>query len=86
MSPKSVPLPVVDIVTNSILSCAVGVFPPANNPRVGDDAPPNVPVPVAKLPKSCALPVVAVVKKSIVSLLVFPPPNILLVALEFVAR
>ena len=85
MSPKSVPLPVVCMVINSILSVLPGAVPPANKPRIGDDIPNDAALPVAKSPKSCALPVAAVVKKSIILLFPFPPPNTLLVALKTVA-
>ena len=39
----------------------VGVAPPPIIPRVDDDTPPAVLVPVVKSPKSCAFPVDAIV-------------------------
>ena len=60
-SPKSLEFPVDEIVTYSILLITVGVSPPANIPRVGDEQPLNTPIVVLKIPKLIEFPVEEIV-------------------------
>ena len=60
-SPKSVVLPVVEIVRNSITFCTELTWPPAIIPLVWLDWPAFSWAPFNKSPKSVALPVEAIV-------------------------